>query len=126
MCIISNTHGRYNLLLSLNETKNMTRANKIISLDSAYTNRLFTCDIYRRKQNNTHEGVAFIWLNPHEVIQPRETSGWVQNGQVWVQAGASILNRVQFERDKSIKQTRKGFLKTFEQLYLFQKNKLLL
>jgi hypothetical protein len=50
----------------------------------------------------------------------------VQNGQVWVQAGASILNRVQFERDKSIKQTRKGFLKTFEQLYLFQKNKLLL
>jgi len=80
------------------------------------------------KQNKTarQKTSCLFWLNPHEVIQPRETSGWVQNGQVWVQAGASILNRVQFERDKSIKQTRKGFLKTFEQLYLFQKNKLLL
>ena len=80
------------------------------------------------KQNKTarQKTDCLFWLNPHEVIQPRETSGWVQNGQVWVQAGASILNRVQFERDKSIKQTRKGFLKTFEQLYLFQKNKLLL
>ena len=78
------------------------------------------------QQLSVFESNKGSWLNPHEVIQPRETSGWVQNGQVWVQAGASILNRVQFERDKSIKQTRKGFLKTFEQLYLFQKNKLLL
>ena len=78
------------------------------------------------EQSSTRLGAALFWLNLHEVIQSRESRGCVQNGQVWVQAGASILNRVQFERDKSIKQTRKGFLKTFEQLYLFQKNKLLL